>query len=128
MHVLRIMRVSEDGLPTVKEDTRDCLGVRYKKPRVNDIAIDVNGMVIRGSGGLSVTLPPKTNFKEHLLEPSIPARECFRIDLAYFEEHQHLFFRQDSSTHGLIEPSHDMHIDEYHEHLAATRNLWEVDK
>jgi hypothetical protein len=35
-----------------------------------------------------------------------------------------LQFRQDSRTHGLLEPARPMALDEYEQALAATREKW----
>jgi hypothetical protein len=36
-----------------------------------------------------------------------------------------LQFRQDSATHGMIEPARAMSIDDYEKALAATKPYWE---
>ncbi len=128
---LRMMKSNTDFLPLVESGTRDCLSVRtgiegqVAPGEVIDVLLDDKGNFIHLVQGLSLTIPPKENIPQHLFKPA-RRLTCYAIASTVLVEHEHLLFIEDSETHAIIAPKHDMHIQEYEAHLAETRPLWEV--
>jgi hypothetical protein len=128
---LRMMKSDTDALPLVETGARDCLTVRtgidgqVAPGEVIDVLLDEKGNFIHLAQGLSLTIPPKENIPRHLFKPA-RRLTCYAIASAVLVEHEHLLFIEDSETHAIIAPKHDMHIQEYEAHLAETRPLWEV--
>lgn len=117
--VYRAMREDPAGSPVVGPTART-LGVR---PQV-DVPV-VAGQVQPNTGGMSVAPDRPENL--HLLRR--PPRYggsgkdpvwCLRTDQLGAD----LQFRQDSATHGLIEPARVMLLDEFQRRLEDTKPLW----
>jgi hypothetical protein len=71
-----------------------------------------------------LTIPPRRISSAFVQASASAYVLCDRV--GGFAEHEHLLFIEDSETHAIIAPKHDMHIQEYEAHLAETRPLWEV--
>jgi hypothetical protein len=115
----RAMREDPAGGPMIGPTAR-MLGVR---PQV-DIPV-TGGQVRPNTGGLSVALDRPENLH--------PLRRPRRFggsgkdpawSLALDLLGPDLQFRHDTPTHGLIEPSHSMSLDEFQQSLADTRPFW----
>jgi hypothetical protein len=115
----RAMREDPSGGPLVGVSART-LGAR---PSV-DILV-VAGMVSPQSGGMSVA-PDRPENLHAMRRP--PALGGTGKDPVWFIEVGQLGpdieFRQDSATHGLVEPKRPMTFDDFQNALAATRPFW----
>ena len=115
----RAMREDPAGGPVVGPTART-LGVR---PHV-DIPVVV-GQVQPNTGGMSVALGRPENLHP-LRRP--PRYGCSGKDpvwgLHTDQLGADLQFRQDSATHGLIEPARAMSLDDFQRHLENTKSLW----
>jgi hypothetical protein len=117
--VYRAMREDSVGGPTIGPTART-LGVR---PHV-DVPVTA-GRVRPNTGGMSVA-PDGPGNLHRLRRP--PAHGGTGKDpvwsLCLDDLGPDLVFRQDSPTHGLIEPAHDMTESEYQQRLADTKPHW----
>ena len=109
-----------------------------------DIAADENGMVLPGTGGMSVApewsaLPPHRiprrlrSYTGLSAATGSNATHISRIGDGPFvgsAVSSGLFLRIDAndSRHGLVEPDAIMQLLNYRERLAATRNAWVIDE
>jgi hypothetical protein len=117
--VYRAMREDSAGSPVVGPTART-LGVR---PQV-DIAV-VAGQVQPNTGGMSVAPDRPENLHPLRRPPNYGGTGkdpvwCLRADQIGAD----LQFRQDSATHGLIEPARLMSLDEFQRRLEDTKHLW----
>jgi hypothetical protein len=116
--VYRPMRAAHDGHPQ-PGNTKRSLGV-VDAGESADVIPDEEGIVHPDGGGMSVVQR--------------------RRDVPYYREKRDpvwkldtdalpvtLQYRQDSKTHGVIEPAVSMPLDTYRETLAETRQDWERD-
>ena len=97
--------------------------------RIEDIPVDENGMVDPESGGMSVAPDDPFHLPEH--------RRPFELggigpDLVWAIEEEELVeglvYRPDPADpcHGFIEPASRMHLEDYEELLALTRDDWRL--
>jgi RHS repeat-associated protein len=113
------------GKPLVEQSARG-LGVRDSGPNP-DITPDENGNVHPNSGGMSVapitpmSLPPHRRPFEFGGSGSDPV---WCISSIWIEANSRLQFRQDSLTHGNIEPNARMPLEDYRVALSETQFLW----
>ncbi len=117
--VYRAMREDPAGGPQ-DGPTALTLGVR---PNV-DLPV-VAGQVHAGTGGLSVAPDSMWNLHPLRRPPAyggLGKDPVWWIDIGLLGSD--LIFRQDSSTHGVIEPARDMAIDALQKALAATKYSW----
>lgn len=126
-----------DGNRPLIAASRDALGVVPGAPPGGDIQVEA-GMVQPKSGGLSVTrswkdLPPSRIPKRlrHLMPDARGSKKfcCWQLgegEFAAGKVDDNLVLRVDSPTHGLIEPSHEMTIEELQHAIAATREKWSL--
>jgi hypothetical protein len=118
--VYRAMREDPQGGPMVGPTART-LGAR---PHV-DVIFDSAGLVHPGTGGLSVA-PDRPENLHPLRRP--PAYGGSGKDPVWYigvgSLGPDLQFRQDSPTHGLIEPTRPMPLDGFQDALARTRSAW----
>lgn len=115
----RAMREDPGGGPTVGPTART-LGVR---PQV-DIPV-VAGQVLPNSGGLSVAPDDPRNLHPLRRPPAYGGAgkdPVWYIVVAALGGD--LPFRQDSATHGLIEPARAMSLDDFQKALEATKSYW----
>lgn len=117
--IYRAMREDPAGRPVVGPTART-LGVR---PQV-DIPVAA-GQVQPNTGGMSVAPDRPENLHPLRRPPRYGGTGkdpvwCLRID----QLGPDLQFRQDSATHGLIEPAQAMLLDEYQRRLEDTKPLW----
>jgi hypothetical protein len=117
--VYRAMREDPAGGPLVGPTART-LGVR---PNV-DIPV-VAGQVSPNMGGMSVAVDRPENLHPLRRPPAYGGSGkdpvwCIAIDLLGAD----LQFRQDSATHGLIEPARTLALDELQKALEATKPHW----
>jgi hypothetical protein len=115
----RAMREDPAGRPLVGPTART-LGVR---PTV-DVPV-VAGKVSPNTGGISVAVDRPENLHPLRRPPAYGGSGkdpvwCIGIDLLGHD----LQFRQDSATHGLIEPARTLAIDELRKALEATKPSW----
>ena len=126
MKLYRAMTPAPDGLPQVGRSARS-LGVRTSNVSTNpDVtATDPAEIIQPGTGGMSVAPNDAAILPTLRRTPVLggkgkdPVWEIDTDDLG-----PDLQFRQDSRTHGLIEPVRPMTLDEYEQALAATRAKW----
>jgi hypothetical protein len=125
--LFRAMAPDADGLPQIGRSARK-LGVRTpveaaaqgSEPDVS--AVDTDEVVPPGTGGLSVVPDDPANLPPFRRPATLGGRgkdPVWVIDTN--DLGPDLQFRQDSPTHGLIEPSGPVTLDEYELALAATR-------
>jgi hypothetical protein len=117
--VYRAMREAPAGGPMIGPTART-LGVR---PNV-DIPLAA-GQVQPNTGGMSVAPDSPTNLHPLRRPPAHGGLGkdpiwAIRLDQLGGD----LQFRQDSPTHGLIEPARDMSLDDLQQALAQTRPYW----
>jgi hypothetical protein len=115
----RAMREDASGGPMIGPTART-LGVR---PQV-DIAV-IGGLVRPNTGGMSVAPDRPENLHPLRRPPQYGGSgkdPVWALDLARLGAG--LRFRQDSPTHGLIEPSSVVSLAEYERRLADTKPFW----
>jgi hypothetical protein len=116
----RAMREDHSGAPMIGPTART-LGVR---PHV-DVLLDAAGLIQPGTGGLSVA-PDRPENLHPLRRP--PAFGGTGKDPVWYINADllpgDLQFRQDSLTHGLIEPRMPMSLADFQDALARTRTAW----
>jgi hypothetical protein len=116
--------------------SKNMLGVRLPPENPADVQPDAQGNVLRGAGGLSVApslkaLPPRL-VPERLRDRRPGARgtddlRLFRLGEGPFEPSHladDLELEPTSSTHGVVRPRAQMHVDQYQARLAATKPRW----
>lgn len=118
--VFRGMKEGADGFPQSGPSART-LGVREGV----DIPVE-NGMVKPGTGGMSVAPDSPANLPVHR-RPS--SHGGTGKDPVYGTSTDNLgsdlSFRQDSATHGLIEPAREMPVKNFQKALSDTAEKWE---
>jgi hypothetical protein len=115
----RAMREDAGGSPTVGPTART-LGVR---PNVDIIV--VAGQVGPNTGGMSVALDRPENLHPLRRPPAYGGSGKDPVwYIAIGSLGSDLQFRQDSPTHGLIEPAQTMRTDEFQKALEATKPSW----
>ena len=117
--VYRAMREAPDGGPLIGPTART-LGAR---PQV-DVPV-AGGLVRPNTGGMS-TAPDRPDNLHPLRRPprygGSGKDPVWVFDLAHLGKD--LQFRQDSPTHGMIEPAVTLLLAEYQQRLADTRPFW----
>jgi hypothetical protein len=135
-----------DGDHPLTGDQKLMLGVRVGPPPRADVQLTIEGKVASGTGGMSVfrhwrdlpyfLIPTRLSHhftdsaKRRALRGNHKAR-CWRMGEGSFEEgsiNDSLVLRRDSPTHGMIEPSVEMYIDDFQAALAGTRDQWLIDE
>jgi hypothetical protein len=117
--VYRAMREDPAGGPVVGPTART-LGVR---PGV-DIPV-VAGQVQPNTGGMSVAVDRPENLHPLRRPPAYGGSGKDPVwGLLIDQLGGDLQFRQDTPTHGLVEPERVMSLDEYQQALEATQPLW----
>lgn len=121
------MKEDVDGLPTVGPSGR-MLGVRPGgAPTPDVLALRPADLVPPGQGGMSVAPGDPALLLRHRRPPSLGGTG--QDPVWYIEVDDlgpDLVFRQDRVTHGLIEPSRPMALQEFQDALAATRSRWRL--
>jgi RHS repeat-associated protein len=113
--------MTEEGGGPKLGDTARTLGVRLGI----DIAPGPNGFVMPGTGGMSVAPITPLNLPVHRRPRMLGGTgkdPVWGIHTSLLGPK--LIFRQDSSSHGLIEPAIPMSFSEYRNALAETRYGW----
>lgn len=126
--LFRIMRVADDGLPSLTADGKG-LRAREGVGPLTDIPVH-EGRVNPSEGGISVTPDSPENFRSRpwLLPRSMGGKG--RHPMWSIREGQlgpGLRFRPDPGdpyTHGFIEPARSMQVDDYQRLLEETRRRW----
>ena len=111
--------------PLVEQSARG-LGVRVggAKP---DITPDSNGNVYPNGDGMSVAPFTPLNLLPHRRPPEFGGNgpdPVWCINSTWIDANDRLQFRQDSLTHGNIEPNRRMSLEDYRGALAETQLLW----
>jgi hypothetical protein len=132
--VYRVM-TPEGARPLVASSSRG-LGVRLPPSPYVDIAVNPDGTVEPGQGGMSVspsiTTLPKS-FVPRRLRHLVPGARgnnrdrCWSTGEGDFIDGpfaEGLILRVDTPYHGFIEPSHRMPVSDYLAALAGTREFW----
>jgi hypothetical protein len=133
--VFRVMKKSEDELPTV-EQTASGLGVR---PGI-DVDVDMQGNVEVNGKGMSVS--PSWRVISILripkrLRDKVPGARgsnntfCFKFGTGPFQEGVFapgLDLIPDSTTHGCVAPTQPVSLAQYELDIAATRADWQIDE
>ena len=120
------MTPAADGLPQVGRSARS-LGIRTPTETTDpDVTASAPGDIIQpGTGGMSVAPDDPVNLPPFRRPPALggrgkdPVWELDTTDLG-----PDLQYRQDSATHGLIEPTRPMTLTEFEQLLEATRAKW----
>jgi hypothetical protein len=127
MRLFRGMKEEAVGLPAVGPSGR-MLGVRPgDAPTPDVLAIDPTDLVQPGQGGMSVAPGDPRHLQRHRRPPSLGGTG--QDPVWWIEDNDlgpDLIFRQDRATHGLIEASRPMSLQELQDALAATRPRWRL--
>jgi hypothetical protein len=133
--VFRVMKKSDDGLPTVEQSAHG-LGVRPG----TDVDVDAQGNVIVNGKGMSVSSSWRVISVLRIprrLRDKVPGargsnnRFCFRTGEGPFQAGEfssNLDFVPDSATHGCVTPARYVSLSQYESDLAATRPDWQFDE
>jgi hypothetical protein len=133
------MTVDGSG-PLVANSARG-LGVRLGTGPTDDIPVTPDGVVVPGTGGMSVGPKwrdlPEIRIPHRLREKGVlNARgkdndACWRLGEGPFlagRVAEGLGLRPDRSDHGTIEPTERAKLNKYLDDLAATRDSWVIDE
>ena len=127
MQLFRSMKEDVDGLPLVGASART-LGVRPGTSRTPDVqASHPLDLVLPGQGGLSVAPDDPMHLERHRRPASLGG--IGRDPVWYIETDDlapDLQFRLETATHGVIEVSRPMMLQEFQDALAATRTKWRI--
>jgi hypothetical protein len=127
MLLFRSMKEDADGAPAVGASGR-LLGVRPGNAATPDVlAAASTDLVGPGQGGMSVAPGDPLYLQRHRRPPSLGGTGqdpvwCIEED----DLGPDLIFRQDRVTHGVIEASRTMTLQELQDALAATRSRWRL--
>jgi hypothetical protein len=121
------MKEDAAGLPMVGPSGR-MLGVRPGNALAPDVsAIDPLDSVAPGQGGMSVAPDNPMHLISHRRPASLGGSG---VDPVWYIEIDDLGtdlqFRQDKTSHGLIEPSHFMTLRDLQDALAKTQPRWQL--
>lgn len=125
MRLFRAMKEDTDGLPMAGPSGR-MLGVRPGNTPTPDVpAVHASDMILPGQGGMSVAPDDPMNLTKHRRPRSLGGTGQDPVwSIGAGELGPDLRFRQDSLTHGVIEPERPMTLREYQDALASTRLRW----
>jgi hypothetical protein len=136
--IYRVMTVN-DSTPQVSDSARG-LGVRVGGGPNTDIPTDADGNVSPNAGGMSVA-PNWRDLPVHRIPirlktkfPPATGRDddaCWRMGEGPFVNAavlDGLVLRIDRPTHGCVEPSQLMSLDDYRGYLVATQKHWKIDE
>lgn len=127
MKLFRSMREGSNGLPTVGPSGR-MLGIRPGgHPTPDVLAVQAGDLVYPDHGGMSVAPHDPLHLLRHRRPRSLGGTG--RDPVWYIESDAlgpDLQFRQDSPTHGVIEPARPMTLLEFQNTLADTRRNWKL--
>lgn len=127
MKLFRSLKEHSDGWPEAGPSAKK-LGVRPGNVPTPDVkAVQPDELVVPGGGGMSVAPDDPMYLPRHRRPQSlggISPDPTWYIETA--ELGPDLAFRQDSRTHGVIEPSRPMTLQEFQQALAATRLQWKL--
>jgi hypothetical protein len=111
-----------DGASPLVERSARALGVRVP----TDISPDPEGNVHPMSGGMSVAPDDAMFLPQHRRPDELGGTGPDPVwQLEDAKLLPGLSFREDYSTHGLIEPAQTMQLSSYEVSLAATQQAWE---
>jgi hypothetical protein len=123
------MKEGGGGLPETGPSAR-MFGVRPAGGTTTNpdvLAANPGDLVSPGQGGMSVVPQDPSYLPKHRRPTSlggIGIDPVWKIDLE--ELGPNLQFRQDSATHGFVEPKHPMILQEYQDALAKTQDKWQL--
>ncbi len=127
MKLFRSMKEDVNRMPMVGSNGR-MLGVRPGNASTPDVlAVQPSDLIVPNQGGMSVAPDNPSYLSRHRRPQSLggtgldPVWSLETVELA-----PNLQFRQDSPTHGLIEPLRTMTLQEYQAALSATRTRWKL--
>ena len=132
--IVRAMR--RDGQHPLVGASKNALGVVIGHGHNDDLPMNAQGLVIPKTGGMSVS-PTWRDLPGH----RIPRRlqflcskatgnnlaDCWQLGEAPFIDGPvttTLSLKIDHPAHGIIEPSNEMEVGEFHAALSATRERW----
>ena len=122
MTLYRMMKAAADGLPEVG-DTFAKLGVRPARSGTKGDVKAANpiDLVRPGEGGMSVGADSPDNLLSHMRPPKnkYPIWEIDAADLG-----AGLIATAAGPPHYVVEPGHEMTLDEFQSLLASTRSRW----
>lgn len=126
------MKVAADGMPETGRSARS-LGIRTPRDIPAGIAPDVLQVedaetVDPGTGGLSVAPESPSHLPPMRRPPEFGGRgkdPVWQIDSSELAD-AGLQYRQDSPTHGLLEPSIPMSLKDFETALERTRDRWQL--
>ena len=114
------MKEGADGTPETGPSART-LGVREG----TDIPVDENGLVKPNTGGMSVAPDTPTNLPAHRRPPSHGGTGKDPVYGTNTDQlGPDLQFRQDSPTHGVVEPAREMPVEDFQKALGDTASDW----
>ncbi len=127
MKLFRSMREDVNGLPMIGPSGR-MLGVRPGDgPTPDVLAVQASDVMLPNQGGMSVAPDNPWHLLRHRRPQSLGGSGLDPVwSLETAELGPNLQFRQDSPTHGVIEPLRAMTLQEYQEALSATRTRWKL--
>jgi hypothetical protein len=139
--IYRSMKQADDGLPVVGSDSKE-LGVRVPPNPNADVDVDDDGNVLLNGQGMSVA----ENWR-YLLPHLVPRRlkaifpaasgsnrlACFKLGSGPFQAGSLqgglvLVLKTHDPHAGNVVPSQLMLVQEFQDHLAATRSEWSLDE
>jgi hypothetical protein len=127
MRLFRSMKEDSEGRPSVGPSGR-MLGVRPgNSPTPDVLAVQATDLVLPNQGGMSVTPHDPMHLLKHRRPPSLGGTGQDPVWYIEIDElGPELQFRQDSPTHGVVEPVQPMTLQEYQDALASTRAPWKL--
>ena len=127
MKLFRSMKEDVTGLPMIGQSGRK-LGVRLGDDPTSDVtAIQDSDLVFPNQGGMSVAPDDPMHLLRHRRPQSLGGTGLDPVwSLETNDLEPNLQFRQDSSTHGVIEPLQAMTLQQYQAALSATRTRWKL--
>lgn len=119
--------MDSDGLPAMGSSGRS-LGVRLGDTSTPDVlAVEPNDFVLPNQGGMSVAPDNPMHLLRHRRPQSLGGIGLDPVwPIESDELGPDLQFRQDSLTHGVIEPLRPMTLSDYQSVLSVTRPMWKL--
>ena len=127
MKLFRSMKEDVNGLPMVGPGGR-MLGVRTgDDPTPDVLAVQDSDVILPNQGGMSVAPDNPRHLLRHRRPQGLGGTGLDPVwSLETTELGPNLQFRQDSPTHGVIEPQRAMTLQQYQAALSATRTRWKL--
>lgn len=129
MLLFRAMKETSDGLPEIGPTART-LGVRPAGSLVTSpdvLVVTPSNIIAPGEGGMSAAPENPNHLQRHRRPASLGGIGLDPVwKIASENLGPDLQFRQDTATHGIIEPKRPMTLQEFQEALAETKHKWRL--